>query len=154
MGARKYRKKYSEEKQIRDMSSSLSAAVRGRDAETILSFYSDEVVYYDVRDALRTNKEGIKASWQECFASSREFGYDVQDIQVRCEEKTAFSFCLSHSTGTTNDGDAIDIWLRVTTCFKKEDELWLIIHEHVSVPGDLLTGKILPNLKPRKMWLL
>jgi ketosteroid isomerase-like protein len=28
----------------------------------------------------------------------------------------------------------IDVWVRATTCFRKIDGEWIIVHEHASVP--------------------
>ena len=60
----------------------------------------------------------------------------------------AFSHCLSHATGKTMDGRDIDVWMRATDCYQKMNGKWMIVHEHVSVPGDFESGKILQNLKP------
>ena len=33
-----------------------------------------------------------------------------------------------------------DLWLRWTACFRRIDGVWLIVHDHVSVPADLEHG--------------
>ena len=47
-------------------------------------------------------------------------------------------------------GQEVDLWTRVTNCFRRIDGEWLMIHDHVSVPIDLATGKALLNLSPAK----
>jgi hypothetical protein len=39
------------------------------------------------------------------------------------------------------DGNLIDVKFRVTDVLRKAKGKWLIVHEHVSVPVDLATGK-------------
>jgi ketosteroid isomerase-like protein len=39
------------------------------------------------------------------------------------------------------DGNPIDVNIRVTDVLRKAKGKWLIVHEHVSVPVDLATGK-------------
>jgi ketosteroid isomerase-like protein len=45
-------------------------------------------------------------------------------------------------------GQEIDIWLRATVGYRKTDGRWLVVHEHVSVPIDMESGKALFDLKP------
>lgn len=137
-----------DESEIRQLMERVSEAVRTRSMSDILSAYAEDLVLFDVRDALKTDKEGLRRSWQECFESSREFQYKIKDLKFSIDEHAAFSFCLSHCTGLTTAGEPIDIWLRVTSCYKKGDRGWLVSHEHVSAPGDFVTGKILQDLKP------
>jgi len=40
-----------------------------------------------------------------------------------------------------NDGTSLDITTRVTHDYEKIGGRWLIVHEHVSVPIDMSTGK-------------
>jgi hypothetical protein len=43
--------------------------------------------------------------------------------------------------GTDKQGEKLDLTVRVTDVYKKISGNWLVIHEHVSVPVDLDTGK-------------
>jgi ketosteroid isomerase-like protein len=140
----------SAESQIRQLMEDVSEAVRTRDLETILSAYADDLVLYDARDALKTDKAGLQKSWQECFDNSREFSYKIKDFKLQISGNAAFGFCLSHCTGTTSEQKPIDIWMRVTTCYAQRQGEWQVVHEHVSAPGDFMTGKILQDLKPEQ----
>ena len=120
------------EGQIRHIMDRLSKAVQSRDIEGILATYAEDATVFDVRDSLQYGKDSLRSSWEECFASSKEFKIEI----------------LSHAMGKTTDGQDIDIWMRATDCFRKAGGKWLIVHEHVSVPGDFVSGKILQNLKP------
>jgi len=44
-------------------------------------------------------------------------------------------------TASDKQGKKLDLTVRVTRVYKKTRGQWLIIHEHVSVPVDLDTGK-------------
>ena len=39
-------------------------------------------------------------------------------------------------------------WLRSTTCFRKINGTWLIVHDQVSAPLDFGSGRALLNLAP------
>jgi len=49
--------------------------------------------------------------------------------------------------GTDTKGQPIDITVRVTDGYRKIAGDWVIVHEHVSVPVDLATGK--PDLSSK-----
>jgi len=48
---------------------------------------------------------------------------------------------IQRVAGTDKQGKKLDLTVRVTDVYKKTRGRWLIIHEHVSVPVDLDTGK-------------
>jgi len=58
---------------------------------------------------------------------------------------------LSHSiqrvTGTNTKGQPMDLTVRVTGVYRKIKGNWLVVHEHISVPVHLDTGK--PDLSSK-----
>jgi len=44
-------------------------------------------------------------------------------------------------TGSDKHGKKLDMQVRVTDAYQKIGGRWLVVHEHVSVPVDLDTGK-------------
>ena len=60
----------------------------------------------------------------------------------------AFGYSLNRISGTLRDGRATDMWVRWTGCFRKIDGDWLIVHDHVSVPLDIASGRGLVDLEP------
>jgi uncharacterized protein (TIGR02246 family) len=139
---------YSDSEAERQLMHNLVSAVQSRDIEGILSAYAPGAVVFDARDSLQYGKEGLKKSWRECFDSSDSFNIEINNPKITVDDNVAFSHCLSHATGKTTDGQDIDVWMRATDCYKRIDGQWYVIHEHVSVPGDFESGKILANLKP------
>jgi ketosteroid isomerase-like protein len=51
-------------------------------------------------------------------------------------------------SGTLKGGEEFDTWVRLTECYRKHNGHWLAIHDHISVPVDLATGKADFTLKP------
>jgi ketosteroid isomerase-like protein len=45
-------------------------------------------------------------------------------------------------------GNDTDSWLRWTTCFRKIEGHWLIVHEQISVPIDMESGRAMLDLEP------
>jgi ketosteroid isomerase-like protein len=46
------------------------------------------------------------------------------------------------------NGTDVDMWLRFTDGWKRQNGQWLIEHEHVSVPVDMATGRARLDLTP------
>lgn len=147
-GAKKYKNLSDDESQIRQLLEQVSEAAKNGDIDSILSAYAEDAIIYDTRDNLEIDKDELRTSWIECFETSENFQYKIQDLHIKIEKNVAFSFCLIHTTGEAKDGQMIDTWLRLTTAFVKKYNKWSIIHEHCSVPGDFSTGKLLTNLLP------
>src|SRR5262245_61728556 len=60
----------------------------------------------------------------------------------------AFVHSLNHVSGTLPSGHTSDLWLRWTACFRRIDGVWLVVHNHASVPADLEHGQAVLNLRP------
>ena len=58
-----------------------------------------------------------------------------------------YGHSIQRIVGTSTKDQPIDITVRVTDVYRKINGKWLIVHEHVSVPVDLDTGK--PDLSSR-----
>lgn len=140
-----------EDNQIKNLMQDLLNAIRLKDVPRILSCYDDDAVIYDVRDTLQKNKDDLRKAWHECFDTSTDFSVEALDLQVEVSQNCAYAYGFMHSTGVAAEGEKIDIWMRATHIFRKIDEKWLIIHEHMSLPGNFVTGEVLQKLKPKTL---
>ena len=136
--------------QIQSLINGVIKAIRARDIEGILAAYSPEAVVYDIRDSLQYGKETLRKAWEECFAMSKTFSTEIHQLRIKIDGGVAFSHALTHAMGATSDGGKIDMWFRLTTCYSRSEGRWQVVHEHASVPGDFVSGKILAELKPEK----
>ena len=55
---------------------------------------------------------------------------------------------VNHVSGRLASGHVSGMWLRWTACFQRMNGVWLIVHDHVSVPADLEQGQAALNLTP------
>jgi len=74
--------------------------------------------------------------------------FAIINLNVTVEGNLAFSYCFTQITGTDVQGHAVDRTVRVTVGYRKINERWLKVLEHISVPVDLRTGKAEFNTKP------
>ena len=138
------------EKEIRAIIENAVAAFRERDINKILSFYAPKVVAFDIEPPLQyLNKNDYKKSWDILNEFQEGATLEPNDLSITVNENLAFSRCLYHFSGTTKqDGKKVDFWMRNTTCFEKLNGQWLIVHEHLSVPANVLDGKARTDLRP------
>ena len=97
----------------------------------------------------RTERSG-KHGWMDVRTTltDGQFAYEVRDLNVTTHGELAFVHSLNHVSGTRASGQITDMWLRWTACFRRIDGVWLVVHDHVSVPADFEHGKAALNLKP------
>jgi ketosteroid isomerase-like protein len=75
-------------------------------------------------------------------------GYEIHDLDITTGDDVAFCHSLNRLSGTLTTGQKTDLWVRCTTCFRKINGTWLIVHTQVSVPVDLEHGKAVLDGKP------
>ena len=127
-------------------------AFRARDLNGIMSIYEpgETLVAFDVVPPLQyVGFEAYKKDYQE-FLDQFQGTIDVEyrDLNIVAGDTVAFSRGLERMTGTLKNGQKFDAWVRFTECYRKTNGRWLAIHDHISVPVDLESGKAALDLKP------
>ena len=134
---------------IRQRVEDLVQALRAKDLDRITSLYAPDLVSFDLTPPLRyVGADGKRRAWQEAFAAlSGPIAYELRDLSVTTNGELAFVHSLNHISVTLPSGP-VDVWLRWTACFRQIDGVWLVVHDHVSVPADLEHGEAVLNLTP------
>ncbi|MBE7169110.1 MAG: nuclear transport factor 2 family protein [Williamsia sp.] len=120
------------------------------DKNALLAHYAEDIVSYELAQTLEfRGKESLDKRLTEWFASYEgKIRQEIKNLHMISGDDVAISYCLMRTYGTTKDGEKRDMWYRITSGYKKAAGKWLIIHEHISEPVDLKTGKALFDLKP------
>ena len=126
-------------------------AFRARDLNGIMSIYEpgETLVGFDIVPPLQyIGFEAYKKDYQE-FLDQFQSTIDVEyrDLNIVAGDTVAFSRGLERMTGTLKNGQKFDAWVRFTECYRKTNGHWLAIHDHISVPVDLDSGKAVLDLK-------
>lgn len=138
------------EASIRQRLQAWAKAVSARDIGGTMSLYAPDVVSFDINPPLQYAGAGNKRqAWLKVFtAYPGPLSYEVSDPHVMAQGDLAFVHSLNHVRGTLANGHASDMWVRWTACLRRIDGVWLVVHDHVSVPADLEHGKAVTNLSP------
>lgn len=139
-----------DEADIRQRIENAVDAVRAADLEALMTLYAPDIVSFDIAAPLQhIGADAKRTAWMEAFAAyAPPIGYEIRDLAITLNDGIAFGHSINRISGTLKNGTATDFWLRWTTCFRKIDGRWLLVHEQVSVPIDLATGSALLNLEP------
>jgi ketosteroid isomerase-like protein len=135
---------------IRQRVEDYAKAVSAKDIGRVMSLYAPDIVSFDLNPPLRyVGTDNKRRAWQEFFAIyTGPVAYEVRDLNITTDGELAFVHSLNHVKGTLASGHITDLWMRWTACFRRIDGVWLVVHDHVSVPADLEHGKAVLNLTP------
>jgi ketosteroid isomerase-like protein len=139
-----------EEAEIRERIDAFERAIRAKDLEGVLSLYAPDIRSFDLGPPLQyLGTDAYRKPWEDTFVSFEgPIGYEVRDLGVTAAGELAFSYSLNQMSGTLESGQEVALWVRWTACFQRINGRWLIVHEQVSVPVDLDSGRALLDLEP------
>ncbi len=138
-------KKTNDEAEIRALHQRYSSAFNKKDVATIMSCYAPGQQLF-VFDAIPPREypswEAYKKDWEGLFAAYPGPIHDeISELKITTSGNLAFSHHLETGHFTRANGSKMDWVVRVTDVYRKISGRWLIVHEHVSFPVDLETGK-------------
>jgi ketosteroid isomerase-like protein len=130
------------EAEIRELFETRTRALASKDAATLTAAIDAAVVVFDAVGPFVHRGPETTARQQEWLAAYRTgIGHEIRDLEITADSALAFCHFLVRISGTMLDGTEVGMWVRATTCLRKLDDGWKIVHEHASVPFDAETGK-------------
>jgi ketosteroid isomerase-like protein len=127
-----------------------SEAVWVKDIDRLMSFYSPDIVYFDLVPGLRyTGSAALRARFSQWFeAFSGSIGQEIRDLNTLASGDVAVAHMLIRASGTLTNGREVGYWVRATSGCQRSSDGWLIAHEHVSLPVDFESGSAAMDLVP------
>jgi ketosteroid isomerase-like protein len=140
----------STQSEVRALLDSRSEAIWTKDIDRLMSFYSPDVVYFDLVPGLQyTGAAALRGRFLEWFdAYQGPIGQEIRDLKTGGSGDIAIAHMLIRASGTLKNGPEVGFWVRATSCCQRSDHRWLITHEHVSLPVDLRSGRAAMDLVP------
>jgi len=125
-------------------------AIRTKDVDRLMSLYSPDILYFDVVPPLRyagtAALSGRFRQWFDAYKGSLRV--ETRDFDISASGDIAVAHWLSRVSGTLKNGHEAGFWVRVTSCCQRSNGRWLVTHEHVSLPVDVMSGKAATDLVP------
>ena len=127
---------------ITDLEHQLVAATTAAEA---LKYYdpTDEVAVFDMAGPPReyVGQKAVKGDFEKAFAGLKNIKVEFVELDVTTDGKLGFARSVQRFTATGPDGKPVDVTFRQTDCLHKVDGNWKILHQHISVPVDMASGK-------------
>ena len=134
-----------DEKAIRALNQRFHAAFKAKDVNAIMSVYvPDESLFvFDVVPPRQyVGAKAYRKDFEDFIAAfPGPMEYEITDLSITASGPLGFSHRIDTLVLTDKEGKRVNLVARVTDVYRKSKGKWLIIHEHVSVPVDLATGK-------------
>jgi ketosteroid isomerase-like protein len=129
---------------------SMAGAVRAGNVDAMLAQCAEDIVTFDLVAPIKhEGAEAIRPLWLQALAAFEPpIDYDFQQLHIEVDGDVAFARCLNRFGGTRRDGAQVVNWMRSTFALRRLQGRWKVVHEHVSVPFDMGTGKALLELHP------
>jgi ketosteroid isomerase-like protein len=129
--------------QIKALEASFASAVAAKDVDAIMKFYSPDVLVFDVVPPRQyAGAAAYREDWKALFSGfAGPVKFEITDLVVSTEGTMGYSHSIQHLSGVDPKGAPVDMTVRLTDVYRKQGDVWLIVHEHVSVPVDLATDK-------------
>jgi ketosteroid isomerase-like protein len=140
-----------DEADIRQQIDKLVEAIRAMDLDGVKSIYAPDIVSFDVGPPLQVvGAEAKSRNWVDAFTMfQRPLRFEIRDHTITVDGDMSFAHGFNRLSGTLQNGNRMDgSWVRATYCFRKIDGRWLVVHDHVSVPLDVATGRGVLDLEP------
>lgn len=138
--------------QVRQLIDRWTSAFQARDLDGVMAYYApgDRLDSYDIVPPLQfRGADAYRKDYADFFKQFKgSIHVEERDVDIEAGSDVAFAHGLERLTGTMTNGTPVDMWLRWTSGYRKIEGRWYAVHDHVSVPVDLATGKALLNLKP------
>jgi ketosteroid isomerase-like protein len=140
------------QKEINQLFASWQKAFEAKDVKGVMAIYApgNTLVAYDIVAPLQYKGADAYGKDYESFFAQFDgpIHVELRDSHVEAAGGIAFAYGLEHLTGRLKGGESADIWIRYTEGLRRIDDKWRVVHEHISVPSDLDTGKAMLDLKP------
>jgi uncharacterized protein (TIGR02246 family) len=126
-----------DETDIRALIERWAAAVHGGDLDSVLVDHGDDIVMFDVPPP-DNGVRGIAAyrtTWPPFFEwQAKGASFELVELDVVAGDDVAFAYALLRCGMPEELEKDPDNRLRLTLGLRKEDERWVVVHEHHSFP--------------------
>lgn len=136
---------------VRQWLDSFTKAFEARDLNATMALYSPEVVAYDVVPPLQyVGGDAYRKDWDTFYSGFKgPLHLELRDVHILASGNLAVVEALEQVSGTqASNGQPTTMWIRATTALRKVNGHWLDVHDHVSVPVDMDSGKAMMDMKP------
>lgn len=110
-------------------------------ASAITANWSKDVVWFDMISGNIAGLDAVRTDLGNQIAQLSNIRVQILDLSVRAGRTVAFSFSTQRITGEGRNGaPGMAVEFRQTDGFEKRQGKWMLVHQHISVPFDPVSG--------------
>ena len=133
------------EREIRDLIGEWDGAFAAKDAARMTAHYAPDALIFDIEGQMMSAEE-YRRHFARCFAVLPDgITMERRDLRIVAGESVAFMRCY---LAMNAEGQEEKIWARATVCYRKTNDEWQVVHEHISVPFDFAAQRRIPLSPP------
>jgi uncharacterized protein (TIGR02246 family) len=137
-----------DEAAIRECLNKWTRALHAKDLAALAALYAPDTIAFDLMPPSQVDASHYRKNFERWLGSmTGPIDYEIHDLRITVGSDVAFSHNLGHVKGTRANGEKADYWVRATVGFQKRNGQWLVMHDHVSMPIDMETGKPVRELR-------
>ena len=136
--------------EVRALLESRVEACRAKDIDRLMALYAPDSIYFDAVPPLQfVGSAAIRRNFLRWFDEYEgPICLETHDLQIVTSGDIAFAHLLHLDSGNRKYGNEAGIWLRATVCCQRSNNRWVITHEHISLPFDPQSGRVVLDLVP------
>jgi ketosteroid isomerase-like protein len=129
--------------QIRALEARFADSVRAKNLDGIMRVYAPGVRVFDVSPPREYDGiDAYRADWGAFLSGvGGSLTFTLSDLNIETGGDLAYSTSIQSWTWNDPKGASHSLTARVTDVYRKRGGAWRIVHEHVSVPVDLMSGQ-------------
>ncbi len=134
---------HQDEAAIRALAAAWSRALEAKDLAGMLANYAPDVVLYDLKPPFKVvGIDAYRDVWAACLPYFPDrFASEHHNLEVFVSGDLAFAHGLHRIRPIGEESPAGNTWMRYTIGYQRLGGEWRVVHEHVSVPMNPMTGQ-------------
>lgn len=114
---------------------------KAQNPDDLAKDWASDVAYFDIVEDSAFNLDDFKRKIAKQFAPLRNIRTKILHVKVRSDGAMAYAYSTQNFISDTVDGGKVDLIFRETDVFEKRGGKWLLVHQHLSLPVDVVNGK-------------
>jgi ketosteroid isomerase-like protein len=114
----------------------------------VVGTWDKDVVWYDISPGEVDGLAAVRADFGQQIAQVKNIRTKILRIEVVADTRIGYAYSIQHLVADgVNGTPGIDFTFRETDCFQKKAGRWTLMHQHISLPVDLKSGKAVLDSK-------
>lgn len=134
----------SDEEQIRTLIEQWAASVHKGDLDAVLADHTDDIVMFDVpppHDGVR-GIDAYRRTWPPFFEwQAKGAAFEILSLDITAGDDVAFAYALLRCGTPQELAEHPEYRLRLTVGLRREQDRWVVSHEHHSFADTTVTAE-------------